>query len=173
MHRAETEVCITVTTSDGTSPSCYPGCSGGRSSEAEADQEQTDEPKSNQPTEDLKQQELEGSTGEIPVKQRKDGDDGSAGGECSPVITFYTNPSENEGTEKKKDGSEAAPLQVQSVTWTTGEIMSDTGAEAAAPSTDTGTGGFSCGCVEVCEAAVTPSNSERKDSVSGVTQGRD
>lgn len=81
---------------------------------------------------------------------------------------FYTNPSQNEGTERKKDGSEAAPLQVQSVTGTRDEIMSDTGAGAAAASTDTRTGGFSCDFVELCDATVTPSNSERKDSVSGV-----
>lgn len=175
MHRAEPEVCFPVTTSDGTRALCYPACNEGKSYDADgdaaADQEQTDEqPKSNQPT-DLKQQEHDGDTVEISTKQRKDGDDVSPGGECSPVITFHTR--QNEGTEKKKDGSDAAPLKEQSVSRTRDEMMSDTGTEAAAASVDSGTGGFRCDCVELCDAAVTPSRSERKDSVNGVTRETD
>lgn len=181
--RAETEVCVTVTTLDGTSALCHPGCSEGKTGEAKGctvpDPEQTDEPKSNQPAEEkvegdlgnLKQQEQEKSTGEIPVKQRQHGYDDSAGVDCIPVITFYTNSSQNEETEKKKDGSEAAPLHV-CVTRTRDEMMGDTGAEAGAASTDSRSGGFSCGCVQLCETTVTPSNSERKDDVSGGAEGR-
>lgn len=113
------------------------------------------------------QQEFEVSTAEITAeihqKQMEDGEDGN------------DNPSQSEETVKQKYGSEAAPLQVRSVTITrdkkkeqmTGEARNE---EAGAPSTDIQQVGFNCGSVEFCEAAVSPGGSERKGSVSNGTR---
>ncbi|XP_044047289.1 uncharacterized protein LOC122873949 isoform X2 [Siniperca chuatsi] len=185
--RAETEVHIAVTTSDGTSTVCDPGCSKGKSCGAEggivSGPEQTDDMMSDPPAEEeeeellgnQEQQELEARTAEImtekPQEQMKDGEDGSEVVNQSPAITFYSNPTQNEETENL-DAIEAALLQVNTVTRRrdekkeelTGGAGDGDGAEAGASSTDTLSAGFNCGSVELCRAAVTPSGSERKDS---------
>lgn len=165
---------------------CDPGCSKGKSSEAEGGTapgpEQTGDTESDPPAEEEEeeQQELEGHAAEImaekPQEQMKDGEDGSAVVHQSPAITFYSNPNplihshQNEETQ-----NQSAVEQANSVTRTrdeelTGDTGHSDGAEAGASSTDTRSGGFNCGSVELCEAAVTPSGSERKDSVSGGTR---
>ncbi|XP_042285413.1 uncharacterized protein LOC121909082 [Thunnus maccoyii] len=165
IDRAETEVHVTVSTSYGTSTVCDPGCSDGKSCEAEPAEKE--EAHLGNP----EQQELEGSTAEIMAeiyqKQTEDGEDESA-----EVATSYANPSQNEETEKQKDGSEAAPLQVCSVTITRNgtkeEMTGDAGdgdrAKAGASSTDTQQEGFNCGSLELCRAAETPGSSEREGS---------
>ncbi|XP_040003318.1 uncharacterized protein LOC120800911 [Xiphias gladius] len=180
--RAETEVHIAVTTSDETSTVCDPGCSEGKNCEAEGGTEpgpeQTGEPKADPPAEDeveehlgnREQRELEGSTTEImtetPEKQRKDGEDRLADLVCSPAISFDTNPTQNEETEKNKVQSETASLQVNRVTKTRAEwkeemmVDCNDGVEVEGTSST----GLNCGSVELCEAAVTSTGSEKKKS---------
>ncbi|XP_075946581.1 uncharacterized protein LOC142948437 [Anarhichas minor] len=180
--RAETEVHIAATTSDGTSVVCDPGSSKGTSCEVEADigpgPEQSGDTKSDLPAEEEEeellgnqvQQEREGGTAEIvaekPQEQIKDGGDGSAAVDQSPAITFSSNTTQSEETEKR-DAMEAAPLQVSGVTRTreeelTGDAEDDDGAEAGASSTHTQSGGVSA--VQHGEAAVTPGGPVKKDS---------
>ncbi|KAM6942345.1 uncharacterized protein PEZ65_004210 [Lycodopsis pacificus] len=177
--RAEAEVHIAATTSDGTSVVCDPGSSKGTSCEVEADigpgPEQSGDTKSDLPAEEELlgnpvQQEHEGGTAESvaekPQEQIKDGEDGSAAVEQSPAITFSSNTTQSEETEKR-DAIEAAPLQVSGVTRTREEELAggaedDDGAEAGASSTHTQSGGVSA--VQLCEAAVTPGGPEKKDS---------
>ncbi|XP_022611411.1 uncharacterized protein LOC111229378 isoform X2 [Seriola dumerili] len=185
---SENEVHIAVTTSDSTGTVCDPGCSEGKSCEAEggteAGPEQTSEPKSDQPAQDeveehlgnLEQQrEIAGSTSEImtqtPETQqtRKEGEDRSTEVDCSPAVSLYTNPTQSEESEKK-DGSEASSLHVHTGTKTRSEgkeeMMADAvvGVEAeGSSSTFNQPGGLNCGSVELCEAAGTP-GSERKES---------
>ncbi|KAM7418750.1 hypothetical protein PAMA_016057 [Pampus argenteus] len=166
--RAKTE----VSTSDGTSTVCDPGCSEGKSCDAERGPEQTSDSQSDPPVEEElahlgnpEQQELEGSTAEIMAEiHQKQMEDGLA-----EVETCYNYPSQNEETEKQKDGSEAAPLQVRGVTITrdekkeemTGDAEDSNRARAGTSSTDTQREGFNCGSEELCQAAVTPGGSER------------
>ncbi|KAL3067279.1 hypothetical protein OYC64_017083 [Pagothenia borchgrevinki] len=190
--REETEVLITVTTSDGTSAACDPM---GESCEVEGviapGPEQTADTKSDPPpTEEEKeellenpdQQEPEGSAAEIPAEKPQepieDGEDGSAAaGDQSPAITLYSNPTQNEETENG-DAMEAAVLQVNSDTRTSekkeeltggagdgAEDGAGDGAEAGALPTDPQSGGSNT--VKLCEAAALPSGSERKDSCDG------
>ncbi|XP_028446487.1 uncharacterized protein LOC114563802 isoform X1 [Perca flavescens] len=180
--RAETEVHIAVPTSDGTGTVCDPGCSKGKSCEVEGgivpDPEQTGDTKSDPPAEDellgnQEQQELEGRTAEIvaekPQEQIKDGEDGSALVNQSPAFTFDSNPTENEETENW-DAIKAALLQVNGATRAkdekkeelTADAGDSDGPEAVALSTDTRSAEFTA--VELCEAAVTPSGSGRKDT---------
>ncbi|XP_070782438.1 uncharacterized protein [Enoplosus armatus] len=102
-------------------------------------------------------------------EQMKDREDGSAVVDESPAVTFYSNPTPN---EENLDAIKAALLQANSVTKTrdekkeelTGDAGDGVGAEAGASSIDTRSGGFNCGSVELCGAAVTPGGSDRKDS---------
>ncbi|XP_070842210.1 uncharacterized protein [Chaetodon trifascialis] len=179
--RAQTEVCIAVTTSNGTTTVCDPGYAKGESGEAEGDMvpalEQTGGTKSDPSAEEEllgnpEQQELDGHTAESmadkPQEQMKDGGDGSEVADQSPTISFYSNPMETED----QDAMEAAPVQENAIIRMrdekTGELTCDDedgdGAEAGASSTDSRSGGLSCGYVELCEAAVSPGGSERKDS---------
>lgn len=182
-HRAEAEVHSAVTTSDGTSAVCDSGCSKGQSCEAEEGTvpgpEQTGDTKADPPAEEKllgnqEQQELDGRTAESvaqkPQQQMKDGGDGSVVADQIPAISFYSNPPQNRETETW-DAIEAAPLQVNSVTRTRDKKKEKLTCDAgdSASSTDTRSGGLSCGPVELCEAAVSPGGSERKDSVSGGT----
>ncbi|XP_070684504.1 FK506-binding protein 5-like [Pempheris klunzingeri] len=184
--RTETEAHIAVTTSDGTM--CDPGCLKGNSGEAEGGivsaPEQTDHTKSDPPAEEdeeelvgnQEQQELEGQTAETmtenPQEQRKDEEDESAVVGQSPDITSVCSNPTGKGETENQVTSEAAVQQVNSVTRTrderrvelTGDAGHGDGAEAGASSTDTRSGGFNSGCVELCGAAVTPSGSQRKDS---------
>lgn len=158
---------------------CDPGCSKGQSYEAEGiiapGPEKNCDTESDRPAEDEEeeQQEVEECTAEImdekPQDQMKDG---SAVVDQSPDITFYSNPNPLIHSLTENGGAiPAALLQLNSVTRTrdeelTGGAGDSDRAEAGASSTDTWSGGFNCGSVELCEAAVTPSGSERKDSVS-------
>ncbi|XP_023277884.1 uncharacterized protein LOC111666694 isoform X1 [Seriola lalandi dorsalis] len=186
--RAETEVHIAVTTSDSTGTVCDPGCSEGKSCEAEggteAGPEQTSEPKSDQPAQDEveehlgnreQQRELAGSTSEITTQTpetqqtRKEGEDRSTEVDCSPAVGLYTNPTQSEESEKKDD-SEASSLHVHTGTKTRSEgkekmmADADVGVEAeGSSSTFNQPGGLNCGSFELCEAAGSP-GSERKES---------
>ncbi|XP_008278515.1 nucleolin 2-like [Stegastes partitus] len=177
---AETKVLIAATVSDGTGSVCDPGCSEVRSCEAEGGTvpgpEQTGNPESDplpekedgECLENKELKELKGSTAEvvaeIPQKQRKEEEEeGSAEVNYSSAITFSTKEeSEN------RDAIEATLLQVNSVTMirdekkeaTTGEAVGGDGAEEA----ETQSGGLNCGSVELREAAVTHSVSERNDN---------
>lgn len=184
-HRSDTEVHIAVSTSDGTSTVCDPGCSEGESCEAEGDiipsPEQTGDSRSDLEAEahlgNTEQQELRGSSAEIMAeihqKQIKDGEDGRA-----EVESCHTDPSQNEETELQKGGSEAGPHQVHSATMTKDEEKEETidragdgdRAEAGASSADTQPEGFNDGSVELCQATVTPGSSEREASVSSSTR---
>ncbi|KAK9539808.1 hypothetical protein VZT92_002302 [Zoarces viviparus] len=179
--RAEAEVHIAATASDGTSVVCDPGGSKGTSCEVEADMgpgpEQSGDTKSDLPAEEEEeeeellgnqvQQEHEGGTAESaaekPQEQVKDGEDGSAAVVQSPAFTFSSNTTQSEETEKR-DAIEAAPLQVSRTREEelTGDAEDDDGAEAGASSTHTQSGGLSA--VQLCEAAVTPGGPEKKDS---------
>ncbi|XP_037620271.1 chromatin assembly factor 1 subunit A-A-like isoform X1 [Sebastes umbrosus] len=180
--RAETEVHIAATTSDGTSAVSDPGCSKGKSCEVEGGivpgPEQTDDTKSDPPAQEellgnQEQQECEGGTAEIvaekPQEQMRGGEDGSAAVDQSPAITFYSHLTKNEETENQ-DAIEAVLPQVNSVTGTrdekkeelTGDAADEDGAQAGASSTDTRSEEFNA--VELCKAAATPGGSERKDS---------
>ncbi|XP_033949733.1 uncharacterized protein [Pseudochaenichthys georgianus] len=184
--REETEVLITVTTSDGTSSACDPmgeSCEvegviapgAGQTADTKSDPPPTEEEKE-ELLENPDQQEPEGSAAEIPAENPQepieDGEDGSAAAEDqSPAITFYSNPTQNEETEKR-DAMEAAVLQVNSDTRTSEKKEELTGgagdgAEAGASPTDPQSGGSNT--VKLCEAAAPPSGSERKDSVSDGT----
>ncbi|XP_076584012.1 uncharacterized protein LOC143319185 [Chaetodon auriga] len=176
--RAQTEVCIAVTNSDGTSTVCDPGYAKGESGEAEGDivpaLEQTGGTKSDPSAEEevlgnLEQQELDGCTAESmadkPQEQMKDRGDGTEVVDQSPTISFYSNPMETEDQDTMK----AAPVQGNAVTRTRDEKMGeltcdDEDGEAGASSTDSRSGGLSCGSVQLCEAAVSPGGSERKNS---------
>ncbi|XP_034453003.1 uncharacterized protein LOC117768780 isoform X1 [Hippoglossus hippoglossus] len=169
-NRADTEVHVAVTTSDGTSAVCDPGSSEVKSCEAERGTEpgpeQTGEPESGH----QEQQELEEGTTvvttETPEKQSTDGEDKSTEAGGCAAMGSYINPAENEESEKKKA---TAGLQVQRETETSDEVeeemmvdASDGIDEEGISSTVTGPGGFNCGSVELSEAAVTPPG--RKDS---------
>ncbi|KAF3844044.1 hypothetical protein F7725_016092 [Dissostichus mawsoni] len=180
--REETEVLITVTTSDGTSAACDPM---GESCEVEGvmapGPEQTADTKSDPPpTEEEKeellenpdQQEPEGSAAEIPAEKPQepieDGEDGSAAAEDqSPAITLYSNSTQNEETENG-DAMEAAVLQVNSDTRTSEKKEELTGGAGDGVEEDPQSGGSNT--VKLCEAAALPSGSERKDSVSDGTK---
>ncbi|XP_078133611.1 uncharacterized protein LOC144535167 [Sander vitreus] len=180
--RAETEVHIAVPTSDETGTVCDPGCSKGKSCEVEGgivpDPEQSGDTKSDPPAEEellgnQEQQELEGRTAEIvaekPQEQIKDGEDGSALVDQSPAFTFDSNPTQNEETENR-DAIKAALPQVNSATRAKDEKKEELTADAGdsdGPKADTSftdTRSAEFNTVELCEAAVTPSGSERKDS---------
>lgn len=160
---------------------CDPGCSNGQSCEAEEGimpgPEQNGDTKLDPPAEEellgnQEQHELEARTNESeaekPQQQLKAGGDESAVVDQSPAISFYCNPTQSKKTENW-DAIEAATLQVMSVTRTRdekkAELISDAGGVAL--STDSWSGGLSCGRVELCEAAVSPGGSKEKDSVSG------
>ncbi|XP_063739985.1 break repair meiotic recombinase recruitment factor 1-like isoform X1 [Eleginops maclovinus] len=190
--RAETEVHIAATTSDGTSAVCDPM---GQSGEVEGviapDPEQTGDPKSDPPpTEEEKeellgnpdQQEPDGSTAGIvdenPLEHIKDREDGSAE-DRRPAITLYSSPTQNEEAENG-DAMEAAVLLENSETRTSknkeeltggdgdgAEASAGDGAGAGASPTDPRSGGLST--VELCEAAALPGGSLMKDSVSDGT----
>lgn len=185
-HRAETEVRIVVTTSDGTSTVCDPCCSKGKRCEAEGGiacgLEQPGDTKSDPPAEEeiwgnQEQQELEEHTAEIMPQraheQVKEGQDGPEVVIQSPATALYSKSTQNEET-KNLDAIETALLQVKTVTRTRDEKKEELtrdagdadGAEAGASSTDYRSARFNCGSVELCGAAVTPSGSERNDSVS-------
>ncbi|XP_062243630.1 uncharacterized protein LOC133953629 [Platichthys flesus] len=163
-NRAETEVHVAVTTSDGFSPACDPGSSEVKSCEAERGTEpgpeQTGEPES---CHQEKQELEEGKTvitTETPEKQSTDGEDKSTEAGGCAAMGSYLNPAENEESEKKKA---TAGLQVQRETETSDELEeemmvdgSDGSEEEGISSTITGPGGFNCGSVELSEAAVTP-----------------
>lgn len=144
------------------------------------DPEQTGDTKSDPPAEEellgnQEQQELEGRTAEIvaekPQEQIKDGEDGSALVDQSPAFTFDSNPTQNEETENR-DAIKAALLQVNSATRAKDEKKEADAGDSDGPKADTSTTdtrSAEFNAVELCEAAVTPSGSERKDSVSGGT----
>lgn len=141
-----------------------PGCSEDKSEEGIlTGPEQTGDTKSDLPAEEREekeQQELEERAAKImdkkPEDQIKQGEDGSAVVDQSPTQNVDL---------------EAAPLQVNSATRATNEkkeeLTDDAGAGAS--SLDTG-GGFNGGSVELCEASLTPSGTERNDSVSDHTR---
>ncbi len=86
-------------------------------------------------------------------EQRKDGGDESSLTNQSPAISFYSNPIPKETEDCDK--VEAAPLQVTSTTDGKMEELTcdaEVGdrAEAGASSTDTLSGRFNCGSVELC-----------------------
>ncbi|KAI3352889.1 hypothetical protein L3Q82_019463, partial [Scortum barcoo] len=179
--RAETEVPIAVTASDGTSALCDPGYSKGKSREAEGgivpDLEQTGDIESDPPAgeEEGEQQEVEGHPADIVTKEPQEQmEDVSAIVDQSPAITFYADPNPIIHTHQNQEagdrGENAADLlQGNSVTKTrveelTGDTGDGVGAEAGASSTDAWSGGFNGVSLELCEAAVTPTGSERKDS---------
>ncbi|XP_072240427.1 uncharacterized protein [Leuresthes tenuis] len=180
--RAESEVHFAVTTSDGTSSVCDPGCSEGKGSEAEVGTvpgpELNGNPKSRQLTEEeegenLGNQELRElkettaeKMAEMPEEQVKRGEFGPAEVHLSSASTSHTNQNE-EGDNQ--DAIKAAVPQMNSVAKTEeewkGEMGSDTTCgEEEASSTDTKSEGLNCGSVELCEAAVTPSVPERNDN---------
>lgn len=105
-----------------------------------------------------------------PQQQLKAMGDESAVVDQSPAITF-DEPVQSKKTENW-DAMEAAPRLVMSVTRMRDEkkeaLISDAGGVAL--STDSWSGSLSCVRVELCEAAVSPSGSVEKDSVSGVTR---
>ncbi|XP_029365886.1 uncharacterized protein LOC115048515 isoform X2 [Echeneis naucrates] len=156
--RTETEVQITVITSDGTGTVCDPCCSETKSEavgDTELGTEQTGAPKSDPPTQDKtgnQDQELNITkeiTTEMAEAHTKDGENKSTEMDCSPAIDFYTNPNQKEETERK-DGSETNPLGKEN-------IMADVDAEAEP-------GGFNGGAVELCEDVRTPTDSERREN---------
>ncbi|XP_018520223.1 uncharacterized protein LOC108875657 isoform X1 [Lates calcarifer] len=179
--RAETEVHIAATTSAETSTMCDPGCSEEKSCGAKGDTnpgpKQSGEPKSDPLAQEeveeqlgsWERQENEGSTTEImttaPEKQSKDKEERSAEADCSPALSFYTNQTKNEDTEKKEDGSKTASLQVDDETKTRAEQKEEIGfgADDGAEVEGTSSTGFNCGSVKLCDTAVTPSGSERKE----------
>ncbi|XP_010740338.3 uncharacterized protein LOC104927858 [Larimichthys crocea] len=156
--RAVSEVRPAVMVSAGTSTVSDPGCSEDKSEEGIlTGPEQTGDTKSDLPAEEREekeQQELEERAAKImdkkPEDQIKQGEDGSAVVDQSPTQNVDL---------------EAAPLQVNSATRATNEkkeeLTDDAGAGAS--SLDTG-GGFNGGSVELCEASLTPSGTERNDS---------
>ncbi|XP_053274380.1 uncharacterized protein LOC128436618 isoform X2 [Pleuronectes platessa] len=179
-NRAETEVHVVVTTSDGSSPVCDPGSWEVKNCEAERGTEpgpeQTGEPESCPITQDnmlehlvnQEKQELENGktvvTTETPEKQTTDGEDKSTEAGGCAAMGSYINPAENEESEKKEA---TAGLRVQRETETSDEeemmVDGSDGSEVEGiSSTITGPGGFNCGSVELSEAAVTPPG--RKDS---------
>lgn len=165
-HRAETEVHIGDTTSDGTDTVCNPGCSDRSSYEVEGGRvpgpEQSGDSKSDT-TADKDELHL--------------GNPNQQGADCSPAITSDTNPSINEENEKK-DWSDATALQMCIVTIATDEKREETRGdagdrevgEAGASAADTQRGGFHNGSVQHCEAAVPSGGSEKKGSVSVKSQ---
>uniref|UniRef100_UPI003AAB64DA uncharacterized protein n=1 Tax=Centroberyx gerrardi TaxID=166262 RepID=UPI003AAB64DA len=188
--RAETEVHVAMTTSDGTSNVCDPGYSEGESCQAgssmlpdpgQINESETDPPAEREgrlgshPLIGEERQEQEGSAVEIMVekceKQRQDGEGGSGESDSYPATGFSTKTPQSEGTEREQqEGNQAAPLQVDSVAGTRdgrvermgGEARDGDGADAGASSTHTGPGGISCGSEELFKAAVTPSGPEGK-----------
>ncbi|XP_022063726.2 histone acetyltransferase KAT6B isoform X1 [Acanthochromis polyacanthus] len=174
----DTKVLITATVSDGTGTVCSPGYSEGRSCEAEGatvpGPEPTGSSGSDQPAEEeerehlgnKKQQELGGSTAEvlieIPEKQSKMEEDGSTDVDSSSSLTFYA-----KRESEKQDAIDAAILLANSVTITRDETKEKT-SEAVdgdgAGEADTQSGGLNASSMELCEAAVTPSVSEKKDN---------
>nr|XP_046262042.1 uncharacterized protein LOC124068136 [Scatophagus argus] len=167
--RIETEVHIAVTASVGTSTLCDSDCSKQKSCEAAESivpsPELTEDTKSGPPTEeDLlgneDHQQCEGRTAvsvaEKPKQQMKDEGDGSAVVHPNPAISF------DEETENR-DANAAAPLQMTRTRYEKKEDLTYTAGDCAS-STDTLSGGYSCGPVELCEAAVSPGGPERKDS---------
>ncbi|KAF3687337.1 hypothetical protein EXN66_Car003009 [Channa argus] len=184
-NRTGTEVSVTVAIQNGTTTLCYPICSGGKSWEAERSTEigleKTDEPKSDPPAEgkveeqlgNLEHQEFKGSSAEImnrDAESPKDDSDGALDVNCCPFNPFPINPSQNKLAENKKDASQSSPLQVHSVIRARVErkekMVSDAGNkdEAGVYSADTRPVGLCCGSVELCEAAVTDCDHERKNS---------
>lgn len=142
---------------------CDPGCPEGKSCETEGGtedgQEQTGEPAADEVemhSDNKEQQELVGGTSEnvpeIPVKQKEDGGDRSEAVDCGPAVSLCTDPPESEETEKEKERRKTRAEKRE-------EMMTDAdgGAEVE---------GGSLSSVELCESAVTPAGSERKDSVS-------
>nr|XP_040041761.1 nuclear receptor corepressor 1-like isoform X3 [Gasterosteus aculeatus aculeatus] len=160
-----------------------PGCSKGNSCEVEGGErpgpEPTGAPKSDLPAveneEELlgnqSQQEHEGGTAEVVAEKRiqlqlKGGNDGSAAVDRSAAITGSSKTPQSDDTENR-DAAEAALLPVNSVTRTRGEESPGEErdgdvAEAGASSTHTRPGGVAA--VQPCEAPVTPSGSEMKNT---------
>ena len=161
-----------------------PGCSEGQSCQANVGAappapEQTDTKSEPPPEEEIlgkqEQQEFEGCAAETmaekPQEQMKDAEDGLAVADQSPAIRLDCSPMQNEETENQ-DAMEAAPLQVNNVTGTgegKKEELNHDGDRAEASSAGSQSGRFNCVSVELSEAAVSPSGSERKDSVSSGT----
>ncbi|XP_019939662.2 uncharacterized protein [Paralichthys olivaceus] len=180
---AETEVHVAVTTSDGTSAVCDPDSAEVKSCEAERGTEPgpelTGEPESGPLTQDKvsghlvnqEQQELEESTTvvtETPENQGTGREDKSTEAGGCAAMGSYTNPAENEESEKKK---KTASLQVHRETETRDEMEEEMMVDASdgtdaegISSTVVGPGGFNCGSVEISEAAVMPPGSQREDS---------
>ncbi|XP_029919205.1 uncharacterized protein LOC115367382 isoform X2 [Myripristis murdjan] len=187
--RAETDVHIAMTTSDGTRNGGDPaGSSEGHTCQADPSNvphpAQVSDSELDPPAEDgehlgvshalvgEEQQEQGGSTVETAVKkdetQTKDGDDGSGMLDRDPGSTFPTNTSQNEGSEREqRDGSQASAGQMDSVVRRTngrvegtgGEAWDGDGDEAMASTRATKPGVLSCGSVDVCSATVSPSGS--------------
>ncbi|XP_020511379.2 uncharacterized protein si:ch211-286b5.2 [Labrus bergylta] len=166
--RAEADVCVAVTTSDGSITVSGPGCSEEKSCGAEGgtepDPEQTAEPKLDLPAEEEGEEEEE--------EPMNDVSDGSVLVDQSPAIASSLNQSQNEEAEDQGE-FETACQEVTGVTMTTQdekkeELTGDDGntdrAPAGASSTASQAGGLNCGSVELREAAVTPGGSEKDDS---------
>ncbi|XP_073328401.1 uncharacterized protein [Pagrus major] len=167
--RAEKEVHIAVTTSDGTSTEREPGCSKHKSCEPERGPalgpEQPDDMKSDPPAEkellgsQEKQEQAAKSMAEKSQEQMKDGGDGSAVVDQSPAVSFYSNPTQNDETEDQ-DAIETAPLQVNSVTKTRDERKEEQTCDAGdGDRAETGASSTHTLSVELCEAAVSPGGS--------------
>ncbi|XP_061587737.1 uncharacterized protein LOC133452441 [Cololabis saira] len=171
--RAETEVQITVTTSDETTTMCDPGPSQGKSSEVEggaaSDPELPGNPDSCQISkgeegDHLENQEVQGlkeptaeNRGDMPEEEMKNGEDMAEEVQLSSAITSETSQNEEHDNQ---DAVEAACPEKGSPTRTNGVMCDDKGASSA----NSQSGGLNCGSVEFCAAAVTPSVLETKFS---------
>ncbi|XP_028258075.1 uncharacterized protein LOC114433626 [Parambassis ranga] len=156
------EVHATVTASDGTRTVCE-----GKEDIA-PDPEQTGVPESDIPAEKTG---VEGLGNQLPdfkghtVKimaeklEKQKLEDGSEEVSCNSAITFHTSHKKD---EVNQDATEVAQLQVITVTTAVDEKKEEMTGDAVGG--DNQTGGLNCGSVEVCEATVTPSISEKKHS---------
>lgn len=185
-HRTESEAPGAVGPSDGSTAVCDPGCSEGKGCEREdgfvADSEQaanSDQPEEkgvgeNSSSQTLQERKARGNEGtaEIPEKHEEDC---SAEAACSSAISLCISRDEKTGNW---DAVEAPLLQVKGTTGTRDEKKEEMsanvegvdGADEGASCSHTQPAGLKCGSVELCEAAATPSVSERKDSVSNGTR---
>ncbi|XP_047434688.1 uncharacterized protein LOC125004250 [Mugil cephalus] len=173
--RTETERCDRATASDGTDAVCDPGFSEGKHCELEgvvvSGREQMGDSESNHDPEeeerehlcDTELQQLRATPGEImaeiPEQEMKEVEDESTQVNCGA-------DSQNEKSDNQ-DAIGAALLvenRDEKREESTGDVVCGHAAEECASCFDTQPEAINCGSVELDEAAVTPSISEKKDS---------
>ncbi|KAM7008938.1 uncharacterized protein LKV04_000994 [Tautogolabrus adspersus] len=162
--RADADVYVADTTSDGSITVNEPGCSEkscGAEGGTEPDPEQTADPKLDLPAEEEGEEE-----------PMNDVTDGSVLVDQSSATASSSNLTKNKEAEDQGE-FETVCQEVNGVTMTTrdekkeeltGDDGNAGGAPAGASSTESQAGGFNCGSVELCEAAVTPGGLEKDDS---------